>query len=508
MASKDRQLEMAEYLKTYSAEAAKEVIKARISGKVFKMPDFETIQADPTRYVPELQRWKTAITKAIKGDGYQTSIKHIFAWGPEDDLPDEKYSDLPPNGVPSTKENLIAMMKFGRLGAKYIKSQRKPGSPSSAFNEPIEYLSGGLYTTFDDYIKEANQKIIREAMELVRLTLSAGLNNEMELPFIRGYFHDYKAVMQWIDRKTEMLEKKEYMHEIFKKLDEAVSGEGQIDTKCMQFRMALESLYIDEPITFPDWEYGDPLAESLEKDTYSPPLSFLFLWEAYKLVKKSLGHQKWLEIEDEFKREVGAAEYNKKGWMQNKPKLYKIINKKLKLAPKAKLAPIETAESDEHLNSDEETLIEMEDGCILQVRPKFKGADQQWKRNFTRKFNLQQSGNNRWAQRQNKFPPKGNSAGNNNQNKPNQRNGQSDGPSADQLWKCKLCQNDGRGVRKFRGDQQCPRHKYRPKFFNPIKIAGVKQISADQQPDDDDSGEDHKGAMNSINALMFGNESD
>ena len=137
---------MTEYLKAYSSEAAKEVIKARVSGKVFKMADFEAIQAEPTRYVPELQRWKTAVTKAIKGDGYHISIRHVFAWGPEDDLPDDKYSDLPPNGVPSTKANLVAMMKFGRLGVKFIRSQRKETSSDAAFDEPIEYLSGGLYT--------------------------------------------------------------------------------------------------------------------------------------------------------------------------------------------------------------------------------------------------------------------------------------------------------------------------------------------------------------------------
>ena len=230
------------------------------------------------------------------------------------------------------------------------------------------------------------------------------------------------------------------------------------------------------------------------------------------MVKKSLGHQKWLEIEEEYKSEIGAAQYNKKGWMENKPKLYKIINKKMKAAPKAKLAPIASNESGEHLESDEETLIEMEDGCILQVRPKFRGADQTWKRNFTKKFNLQQSGNNRWAQKPNRFPPRngnGNAGGNNNnQNGQNQRNNRGDGPTADQIWKCRLCQNEGKGVKKYRGDQQCPKHKYRPKFFNPIKLAAVRQISTEDQDEPNDGGDDHLAAMNSINAIMFGNESD
>ena len=331
----------------------------------------------------------------------------------------------------------------------------------------------------------------------------------MEYPFIKGAYHDYKAVMQWIDQKTEMLEKKEYMYELFQKLDEAISGSEQVDTKCMLFRMALESTYIDEPIKFPDWEFGDPLAESLEADMYTPPLSFQFFWNIYKIV----GHKLWLEIEEEFKRELPSNEYNKKGWMQNKPKLFKIINKKFKPTKNAKMAPVTTNEIAENHESDEETLLEMDDGCILQVRPKFRGAGKTWKRNFTKKFNLQQSGNNKWAQRQNnRFPGNApnNRPSNNNSNPSNrfQNNGKQNGdkPTADQMWKCKICQNEG-NIRKFRGDQQCNVHKYRPKWFGAIPLAGIRNIEgANEQSEVEIQNQQEYAAMKCIKTIMIGDD--
>ena len=143
-------MDPSEYMKMYTQEAAKEVIRSRVSGKVFKMADFTTIQADTTKYIPELQRWKTAVTKALKGDNYEMSIKHVFAWGPEDEMTEEKYQDLPINGVPSNKKEFIALMKLGRLGVKYIRTKTTESSEDNAFNEAAIYLSGGLILTYLD----------------------------------------------------------------------------------------------------------------------------------------------------------------------------------------------------------------------------------------------------------------------------------------------------------------------------------------------------------------------
>ena len=107
-----------DYAKLLAQESTKEIIKARVSGRIFRLADFSKIQADPHAYVGEIQRWKTAIRKSLKEDTKGYGKKHLFAWGVEDDKADEKYADLPENGVPSTKAELVALINNGRLGPK------------------------------------------------------------------------------------------------------------------------------------------------------------------------------------------------------------------------------------------------------------------------------------------------------------------------------------------------------------------------------------------------------
>ena len=70
------------FAKLYAQEATKEIIKAKVAGKIFKMADFDKIRANPKQYEPEIARWKGAINKAFadKSDGAAASIakKHMF----------------------------------------------------------------------------------------------------------------------------------------------------------------------------------------------------------------------------------------------------------------------------------------------------------------------------------------------------------------------------------------------------------------------------------------------
>ena len=166
--------QISDYLKIYTQESTKELIRARIGGKLFRMADFDKIQADPAAYACEIQRWKTAVKKALKDDSLGICKKHMFAWGPEDEKPDHKYADLPENGVPSNKSEFMALIIAGRLGQKYARDATLAATADDAtFDEVTEVLSGGQYVTYKDYVKPENLEKTMKAMELVRLTLSA-----------------------------------------------------------------------------------------------------------------------------------------------------------------------------------------------------------------------------------------------------------------------------------------------------------------------------------------------
>lgn len=503
------------YVKLYAQESTREIIKARISGKVFKMPDFEKIQANPAQYEGEINRWKTAIKKALKEDTKGYGKKHMFAWGVEDDKPDEKYNNLPENGVPSNKAELVALIDIGRLGPKYARMKLTVTSANTDFDDAIKELSGGTTTSFAEYMRAEINIEIAKQVDLTRLTLSAALNNEMEVPFMKGQYPNYKAVMEWVNSKTEIETKTEYMHELFKHIDEAMAGDGQVDSKMMDFRMALDLLYIDQPITFKDWEHSDIKAEIFEPETYTPSLSFMFFY----LYRKELGEDLWKKIEEEFRQEIGTENYNKIGWMQNKPKLFKIIKKHCKDKPKAKVASVESTKSVTNDDTDDEVEIDMEDGVVLKVQPKFKGNGSTWKRNFTKKFNLQQSGNNRWQRRsqqnqyqnqqprqQQQFPR--NAHRNNNRNNADQQ--KQDVPLADQMWACHKCRDSG-STRRYKGNQKCPIHNFRPKYFDSVPISGIREL----KPSGESSNVDinttkttNDGHLNSIRDCLYNNSSD
>ena len=479
------------------------------------MPDFDKIRANPQQYAGEISRWKTAIKKAMKDDSQGYGKKHLYAWGVEDDKPDEKYADLPENGVPRNKLEMVALLDQGRLGPKYAREGLKVTSADALFDEATTVLSGGLILKFDEYIKPEINKEVAKNVDFVRLTLSAALNNEMEVPFMKGQYANYKAVMDWVDQKTEIEVKTEYMFELFKNIDDAMAGDGQVDAKCMEFRMAMDLLYIDEPITFKDWEHSDVKAQIFEKEGYTPATSFMFLY----MYKKQLGDEIWKKIEEEFRREITTEKYNKIGWMQNKPILYKIIKKHTKNMPKGKVASLVDTTNDNVVDdSDGEVELEMADGVILKVQPKFKGAGTTWKRNFTKRFNLQQSGNNRWQRRQQQQQPRQpqqqqysqSQAQNFNRNNADQQ--KRDSPNAEQTWRCYKCREEGNS-RKFKGNQMCPKHKFRPRYFESIPLAGIREIKSSHNSKSDDnntnnSGNGDDGHLNAIRECLYSASTD
>ena len=222
-----------------------------------------------------------------------------------------------------------------------------------------------------------------------------------------------------------------------------------------------------------------------------------------------LGVKLWLEVEEEFKREIGAENYNKEGWMKNKPALYKIIKKHQKKNPKASINSVETANVNENDDSGDEIDIDV-DGVVLKVQPRFKGAGTTWKQNFAKKFNLQQNGNNRWQRRtqqqnqqQQPFQNKSNNRFNNNSNRNNSRNNNNvdqrkSGPSADSKWKCAKCRDEG-VTRELRGDQKCPIHKWRPSWFKNIPC--VNEIKPDEE-NHDENVVDNNGQLAAIRTCM------
>lgn len=467
-----------EQQKIMLAEAMKESVKARVAGRIFKMKEFKDMEANPDHFEMEILRWKTALEKTIAEKDSSIAKKHQFVWSPDDN----KNPNLPSDGVPTDKKEFAALLKARRLGPKWRKNAPVENDADAKFNDATKELSGGLYATWDVYKKDVEK--IHKAVEQARYIIGSALNNEMQTPFMKGYYKNYEAVIEWIDHKTKFEKKIEYMADIFNKLSDAVDDSNHTDTKCMNFRMALESLYIDEEIEFPDWENGDRQAVLIEPESYTCSLSHVFLWQMQRKIEPTT----WRKIEDEFRAEIGNENYNCIGWQKNKPRLFKIIDKHTKNGQNMKGQIKSIQQPNQEESDSEEVEIELDDGMILRVQPKFRGSkSNNWQQNFTKKFDLKQNGST-WKK----------------SNRSNTNSGKSinrKSPDPNGFWTCRLCQSDGKPG-KVKNNMKCPTHRVRPNYLKEIPLVG-RTNKVDQSETNQSQNED-PGRFNSIKVDLYG----
>ena len=481
-------------------EIFKETCKAKIAGRIFKMKEFSDMDKDPDHFETEVRRWKTAIEKTIAENEKETCVvkKHLFMWGIEDGK--VEHPNMPIDGTPKDKTEFAALLKSGRMGRQWKRDSPEHNDPDAKFNDATIALSGGVYTTYAAY--KADQSKIAKALETTRYIIAQALNNEMSTAFMKGDFSDYKAVMNWIDKKTNIERKIEYMHELFDKITEAVESKTHTDSKCRGFRMAMNQLYINEPIKFPDYEMGDMRAEILEAEDYTPSLSFIFLWSIYRQIDSKT----WRKIEEEFRKEIGHDKYNKIGWQQNKVKLYQIIDKHTDKHKTSKglVQAIHQLERPESDSDEDEIEVELDDGVVYKIRPKSRDSKpSNWKNNFAKKFDLQQKGQ-RWQRKSSNSGKSIRTTKEQNRENFEQNFRKNSNPNG--YWECRMCISDGRNGR-VRNDSKCPVHKIRPGKLKNIPLAKVNSISNQNQNTEEQTVE-QPGQFNSLRARFYGNDLD
>ena len=481
-------------------EIFKETTKAKIAGRVFKMKEFSEMDKDPDLFEAEVRRWKTAIEKSVAENEKDVCVvkKHLFMWGIEDGT--VEHPNLPIDGVPKDKTEFNALLKTGRMGRKWRNDAPEHNDADAKFNEATSALSGGVYTTYAAY--KTDQAKIAKAMESTRYLLAQALNNEMSVAFMKGDFTTYKAVMNWIDKKTNIEKKVEYMHEMFAKITEAVEMKTHTDSRCRNYRMAMDRLYIDKPLKFPDYEMGDMRAEILEAEDYTPALSFIFLWSIYRQIDSKV----WLKIEEEFRKEIGHEKYNKIGWQENKVKLYQIIDKHTdkNKASKGLVQAVQQQNQSDSETDEDEIEIELDDGVVYKIRPKSRDSKPpNWKNNFAKKFDLQQKGQ-RWQRRSTNSGKTIRTTKEQNRENFEQNFRKNSNPNG--YWECRMCIADGRNGR-VRNDAKCPIHKIRPGKLKNIPLAKVNTVSNQNQNSEETSVE-QPGQFNSLRARFYGNDLD
>ena len=433
-----------------STDAMKAFDKGKNSGSMFKL-DLDVMRANKMNAESYVRLWLTAWHTKLTSEKLEIAKIHTILWYGQSVAQPDGY---PPSGIPSSEAHTLALAKSGRCGDEFT------NLTAVDKNQQIQILSkisGEVIADPDeDYYKRATK--IRTAMDKFRHYVTVALGEKLNGPFDLGMISSYNLLLQWVYKKCNVTRTMESMADYFEDLDKALND----DTDCqgMKFRMVMNKLFLTgttaKPIPFPDME-GDT-TKLTKKEEFLPSHCMLFLFNKYK----KMNRKTWKGIEDEFRAEIGGTNYTRDKWMENKPRLYELIDQKTKSS--SSRAGINRAQADEDGDDDgddDRIELEIEPGLICYVSPKQKsGRQQNWK-SKVQKFTAAA----KRGQKSNNF---------NNQSGQKQNSWSKQTPAT--YWNCRMCPSkNGKPVQHKRG-QKCPQNG-----FIPQRMIAAVQSSENQE---------------------------
>ena len=419
-----------------SADAMKAFDKGKNSGSMFRL-DLDVMKADKMNAESYVRLWTTAWHSKLTNEELEIARNHTILWFGEQMT---KPNGYPPNGIPGTTAQTLALANSGKVGDQYTGKTVLQAADELAI---LSSISGTIVADAQtDYYAKSND--IRKAMEHFRHYATVALGPKLSAPFDRGLITSYDQLIKWVYKKCNVTKSMESMADYFEELDKAIHDDSDTDCCSLKYRMVLEKLFqtgsTTTPIPFPDIE-GDS-TKLTEKEKYLPSHAFMFIYTKWKAMDK----KSWTTIEDEFRGEIGGTNYNKANWMLHKPRLFELIDQKAKNG--SSRASINKAQVQEDSSEDEERMeIEIEPGLIMYVSPKNKKVNrtQNWK-SKVQKYAA--------AAKRGQKPNNGTTNRTNNQNWNNQQ------PATH--WNCRMCPTqNGKVVRHQRG-QKCPKNGFIP----------------------------------------------
>ena len=421
-----------------STDAMKAFDKGKNSGSMFKL-DLDVMRANKMNAESYVRLWLTAWHTKLTSEELEIAKVHSILWYGQSVAQPDGY---PPSGIPSSPAHTLALAKSGRCGDEYVNLTEVDK------NQQIQILSkiSGevIAEPDDDYYKKAGK--IRNAMDKFRHYVTVALGEKLNGPFDLGMIGSYNLLLQWVYKKCNVTRTMESMADYFEDLDKALNDDTDTDCQGMKFRMVMNKLFLTgtstNPIPFPDME-GDT-TKLTKKEEFLPSHCMLFLFNKYK----KMDRKTWKSIEDEFRAEIGGTNYTRDKWMENKPRLYELIDQMTKTS--SSRAGINRAQADDDHDDDgddDRIELEIEPGLICYVSPKNKsGRQQNWK-SKVQKFTAAA----KRGQKSNNF---------NNQTGQKQNSWSNQTPPS--YWNCRVCPpKNGKPLQHKRG-QKCPQNGFIP----------------------------------------------
>ena len=348
------------------------LIKAGMSGNAFRLPD----KIEPGKFEQVISMWYTCFCGNMKTEQVKTMRNFKFLWRRDDD----RISSRPVRGIAMDFADMKFLMSSGRIDpsdfpsisiekwaevegftgklvfeeVKQVKVDGRVTVPAqSKTSEDIlstlDAIVSGITNRYYDtaganvggitkaYFEGA--KDAAAAMEVVCSNMSMYLPLAVAPTFALGAYDSYDSLMAALRRFYGEDECQETMIDVVRKIQKIVKKDLRMEQKISEFRELAHRLMIVEK---KDWikprDFTDDRTAFMEAaENYGPFTSTMFI--ALELI---LNHQqsRWPSIQALLNARVVNTSY--KGWHENRPELYKILDAEKKLATSNRANAVES----------------------------------------------------------------------------------------------------------------------------------------------------------------------
>ena len=196
---------------------------------------------------------------------------------------------------------------------------------------PAEIEGGEHGRIADLYFKDfsINLKTLRRAYSEGKDYLPYGMTE----CFKSGMYADYKQTLAAVKRRFGRCKSQDTMMDLFRRLDKAFSEKTRHEFKIGNLRNILQEFYItkDFPVCS---DFENDKIKITTKEEYGPMINTLL---QFIIFQKEIDKSRWDAVQLEYHHKMnGKPTY--RSWHENRPELYKILDKEIKYDSKYKTA--------------------------------------------------------------------------------------------------------------------------------------------------------------------------
>ena len=339
------------------------LMKAAMSGNAFRLPD----KLEPGKFEQTINLWYTCFCGNMKSNQVKAMRNFKFLWRRDDD----KIATRPNRGVATNLKQLQFLMSSGRIdrsdfpsikladwaetesfqgdlvceavpatfkASGDVETEAIPQTKSTVLKTIDAIVNGvtnGFYKDETDeedvgataaaYFKGAKDAV--EAMEAVYSNMVLYLPNAIVPSFALGSYGSYDSLMSALRRFYGEDECQQTMLDIIRKIIKLVKKDQRMEQKIAEFRELAHQLMI---VNKDDWikprDFTDDRTAYMEAaENYGPFTNTMLLAMVFS---HNIPEQKWPSIQALFHARTTDISY--KGWHENRPELYKILDSERK----------------------------------------------------------------------------------------------------------------------------------------------------------------------------------